>query len=897
MKQFYLLTFLVLVGFGMMAQSVSEIVVDRQYTKAPLEQVLEQLQNSYPIRFYYQDSWVKDVQVNGSFQTDLSNFLQQILAGSGITFQVFRGQQIILMKAEPAQPVTSDVAVDPLGAPLEQVLVIGNGENAKGTISGYIREANTGEAIIGASIYVEEIGNGTITNNFGFYSLTLPTGVYHITISYIGWEDEKITLDLRGSGSHDFEMFQETVRLEGVTVTDRQQDANISSVQMSTAKLDITTIKQRPAFLGEVDVIKSIQLLPGVSTVGEGARGFNVRGGGVGDNLVLLDGAPVFNSSHLFGFFSIFNPDVVKDATLYKGSIPAKYGDRIASVLDVNLKEGNTKNWNAKGGVGLVSSRISAEGPIIKDRGSLVIGARASYSDWVLDHVRDIEIRRSAAAFYDANIKLNHQFDDKNKLSLTGYYSRDRFRFAADTLYRYQNALASLSWKHIFKDQWFSNLTAVFSNYDYQVEGLEEGFLYRLKSGIQYAGLRLDLSYFPNLKHKMDFGLTFGHYDLQPGELIPLEANSLLESLMVQDENSLEASAYWSDEFVVNPKLTVLAGLRYSWYRQLGPGRDFIYNPEVPLSPSSVIDTLNFAKGENITTYQGIEPRLSVKYSLNDQSSLKLSYQRMRQNLHLISNSAAITPFDTWKSSDRFLPPQISDQLSLGYFRNFNDNTWEGSVELYYRLIDQVPQYKNQAEILLNPMLETDLIVGEGRTYGAEFLLQKDFGRLNGWISYTLSRTERKADGQFAEEKINRGEFYLADFDRTHDFTNVMSYKISRRWLFSSNFTFSTGRPISVPVNRYRLFGVSIAQFSDRNTFRIPDYHRLDLSITLEGNHRKNKKWEGSWTFTVFNVYSRRNAYSIFFGTEGESRVINAFKLSVLGSAFPALTYNFKFSK
>jgi len=899
MKKLYWLVLFFMWSLPMFAQNIGEINIIKTYQQQPLTEVLKELEQQYAIRFYYQESWVQDILVDGSFNSPLVEFLTTVIEGTSLRFEPFRQQQIIFLSDETLEPTLTNTAeIDTiLQAAGDEAVQIGNGASDRATINGYIREASSGEAIIGASIYVEEVADGTVTNQFGYYSITLPVGRYHLKVSYIGWEDEEITVDLRGNGKRDFELFEETVRLEGVTITDREQDANISSVQMNTAKLDIATIKRRPAFLGEVDVIKSIQLLPGVSTVGEGARGFNVRGGGVGDNLVLLDGAPVFNSSHLFGFFSIFNPDVVKDATLYKGSVPAKYGDRIASVLDVNLKEGNTKNWQARGGVGVVSSRVAAEGPLIKDKGSIVIGARASYSDWVLDQVRDIEIRRSSARFYDANIKLSHQFDEKNKLSFTTYFSRDRFRFAADTLYRYQNALASLSWKHVFKDKWFSNITAVYSDYTYDVDGLETGFKYNLKSGIKYAGVRVDLSFFPNLMHKMDFGITAGRYDLTPGEFQPTESNSLIAPITIEEEQSLEASAYWSDEFEINDQLTILGGLRYSWYRQIGPGTDYIYNPEQSLSAASIIDTLSFTDGENMANYQGLEPRLSLKYSLNQTSSIKVSYQRIRQNLHLISNSAAITPFDTWKTSDRYLSPQISDQFALGYFKNFKENTWETSLELYYRSIDNVPQYKNQAEILLNPLLETDLIVGEGRAYGAELLVKKDVGRLNGWLSYTLSRTERKADGNFLDEKINQGEYYLADFDRTHDFTSVFSYKLSRRWLLASNFTFSTGRPISIPVSRYRLFGVSIAQFSERNTYRIPDYHRLDLSITLDGNHKKNKRWEGSWTFTVFNVYGRKNAYSIFFGTDGDSSLINAFKLSVLGSAFPALTYNFKLLK
>jgi len=882
------------------SQVFSQVVIDQTFEDQALQKVLLELEQKHGLRFYYIPQWIEDVRVNKKFENaTLEEFFNTVLSEKDFSFLTYRERHIVLLKKVPDDMALPSVVSEEKIKKRKAGIVVGDPtearSNSEATINGYIREAKTGEVIIGATFYIEELETGTSTNSYGFYSLTVPVGEYHARVNYLGWQEENYLLKVYGDGSFNVDLFEDVVRLEGVTVTDIAEDQNISNVQTGLTKLNVTSIRQMPALFGESDVIKSIQLLPGVSTVGEGAQGFNVRGGSVGENLILLEGAPIYNSSHLFGFFSLFNAELVKDATLYKGGVPARYGGRTASVLDVKLKDGNLKKWTGSGGLGFVTTRVAVEGPLKKEKSALTLGARVAYPDWILNRLRDVELRESSARFYDINGKVNYRFNDNNKLTLMGYNSQDRFKFASDTLFRYRNTLASLSWEHVFNEKLFSNFSLVASDYQYEVEGLQPQFRFLMDFGIKYYGIKGDFTYYPNPDHKIDFGANTGKYTISPGVLRTLEITSLIQDEVLENEEAIESGFYVSDEIRFNNSLSVFLGLRYSTYSQIGPERIFQYQQEAPLSPETITDTLFVGSGEIIKTYQGFEPRVSVRYNLSPFNSVKFSYNRLRQYIHLISNTAAVTPFDIWKSSDTFLAPQISDQVAGGVFQNFAANSIETSVEVFYRWLDNVPQYKNAADLILNPALEADLIIGEGRAYGAEFLVKKNYGRLTGWAGYTLSRTERKASGRFPEERINDGNYYPADFDHRHDFTAVSNYKISRRWKLSANFSYITGRPITIPTALFSIGNISQAQFSERNEYRIPDFHRLDVSITFDSGHRKNLKWENSWTLTVFNVYGRNNPFSVFFGREGMNSSLRPLQLSVLGSAFPSLTYNFKF--
>lgn len=889
---------LLLISEELISQDLEQISITGTFNNKPFIEWIEEVEGANDLRFFFKEEWVEDVRVTGSFNDQSLNvILGELLDSAGLRYITQSPSYVVLLRntddflsSNEATSASDNQIVKTIGgetrAAKRQVI-----------LGGIVRDGVTGEVVVGSNIYIEDLQLGTTSGRDGSYQFEVPPGEYRIRFSNIGMDDTYEVIRINDDGQFDVEMYEKTVELDAVVVTGDAIDANISDNRMGLTKLDIESIKAVPAFLGEIDVIKTIQLLPGVTTVGEGAQGFNVRGGSPADNLILLDGAPVFNASHLFGFFSIFNSDVVRDAALYKGHIPAQYGGRSSSVLDVGLQQGDFKKWSLNGGIGVVTSRLAVNGPIIKDKLSLTASGRSSYSDWILNQVRDLDIRRSSASFFDTNLKLDYQLNENNKLTVSTYLSQDEFRFASDTLYRFSNQVGSFNWSHTFNDKLFSSLLLSYSDYDFDVEGLQEQFRYELQSGISYMGGNFSFSYYPGENHELEAGISGGLYNFRPGKQEALEEITLVEDVELDDERAIETNVYFNDEWIIDEKFSLSYGLRYTWYGNLGPEDLFVYGTEAPLSRQNIIDTVSVSSGEIIQTYQGLEPRVSLRFGIDDKSSVKGSYNRSRQNIHLISNATAITPFDIWRSSGEFLKPQIADQWSLGYFRNFDDNRIETSIEAYYRRLENIPQYKNQADLVLNPALETELINGDGRAYGVEFLVKKEYGRLNGWLSYTYSRTERKADGRFPEEQINSGEYYAADFDRPNDFTTAVNYKISRRWKVSGNFSYTTGRPVSLPVARFSVFGVDVAQFSERNKFRIPDYHRLDLSVTLEGNHRRNKKWEGSWTFTLFNVYSRKNAYSIFFGRDGFPPRLNSFRLSVLGSVFPSLTYNFKFPK
>jgi len=642
--------------------------------------------------------------------------------------------------------------------------------------------------------------------------------------------------------------------------------------------------------MGEVDPVRSLTSLPGVSSVGEGTSGYNVRGGDPGQNLLMQDHAIIYNSSHLFGFFSAFNPDLIRDVVLYKGGGPATYGGRVSSVLNVNLRNGNAKEFQANGGIGLVSSRLTIEGPIKKERTSFIVGGRASYSDWLLKQMKDPDLYQSAASFYDLNLKINHIQDEKNVFNLSTYMSQDRFEFASDTTYFWKSRAATLSWSHIFSSNLLMQAHAVYSNYQSDIENRESAFAFDYNSGVTNYNGKLDFSWTPSQSHKIDFGVSSLLYEFDLGSFEPLLNNTNEVEQEMPREQGLENAFYINDEYTISPRLSLVYGVRLSNYLTLG-GTYYEFDPNQAKSESTITDTLQFDNGEIAESFFGWEPRLSLRWLMNLQTSLKLSYYRTRQYVHLISNTTAISPVDFWKSSGVNLEPSVADQFTFGLFRNWNDNMYEASVEFYYKETDNLVDYKDGATILLNETLDADLVQGRGRAYGAEVLVRKNRGRLTGWIGYTYSRSKRQFyDERFEEETINDGDFYPSNYDKPHDLSVVLNYKTSRRFSISLNFAYSTGRPITVPVSKFQYEDLlSVLNYSERNQFRIPDYHRLDLSFTLKSKLRKDKLINGEWVLSFYNVYGRKNPFSVYFTQRG-----NAFRLSVLGSVFPSLSYNFK---
>jgi CarboxypepD_reg-like domain/TonB-dependent Receptor Plug Domain len=766
----------------------------------------------------------------------------------------------------------------------------------KKTVSGYIKDASNGEALIGATVYIKELATGATTNVYGFYSVTVASGVYQAEFSYLGYQKVDKPIELAQDVRLDIELQPEAEQLQEVVITDTNESNRAQSLEMSTAKLDIKTISKIPAFLGEADVIKSIQMLPGISSVGEGSSGFNSRGGTVGQNLLLLDEAPVYNSSHMLGFFSAFNPDAVKDVKLYKGGIPAKFGGRLSSLLDIRMKEGNNKKFSTQGGIGTVFSRLALEGPIVKDKGSYIVAARRSYIDLLAAPVLgDFKLY-----FYDVTAKANYSFNAKNRVYLSGYLGRDVFSFGSGQGLDWGSQTGTLRWNHIFNQKLFANFTAVFSRYDYQLQfGDTSSDKFKWNSSINNFIFKPEFSYFINSNNELAFGAELTNYTFDPATTTGASGGEAFNNTTPKKYGD-ELAAYISHSSKINQKFSVEYGLRISTFQYRGPGFAYTFNDTIPGRRPRVVGTTEYESGKPISTYFNWEPRASVKFQLTEQSSIKASYNRMAQYIHLVSNTVASNPLDIWTPSTNNIKPQIGDQYALGYFRNFNDNKWEFSVEGYYRATQNQLDYINGADLLINEYLEGELLSGIGRAYGMEFYLQRKTGRLNGWVSYTLSRSEFKIDG------INNHEWYPALFDRPHNLKMAMFYDINKRWSFSANFTYQTGTPTTSPTSKYYSQGVAIPLNAEnqRNNYRLNDNHRLDIAFTLQGrefkrngNKRKNHDY---WVFSIYNVYARRNAFVVDF-KQSDGRFTNqiikteALQTSIIGSMIPSVSYNYKF--
>ncbi len=880
------------------------------------------VERDHPVRFYFAPQWVDSLFVDGNYENaSLREVLKDVFYGHELS-AAFKDDRVIITRgytvsmdlplnffdpviSTPSEPSVAVFefeknthAQKAIKSTIEtQLMVIGSkADRAKGgkaTLAGHIREAETGEPVIGAVIYVENPWIGVATDAFGYYSVTLPKGRYTVKLKSIGLKDTRREVLLNGDGTLDIEMEEDVIPLKEVVI-ESEKDINVRGMQMGLERIDMRTVRQIPPALGEADILKITVTLPGVQSVGENATGFNVRGGSVDQNLMLFNDVPIFNTSHLFGFFSVFNPDVLRNAELFKSAIPANYGERISSIFDVKMRDGNKKKFAGSGGISAVTGRLTFEGPIIKDKTSFIIGGRSTYSDWILKQIPDASLKNSSASFYDITGRISHEFNDKNSLFLTGYYSGDKFNLNSDSLYNYYNINASAQWKHIFKTKLYGVFTALYSKYGYDVSSNANPVnAFNLGYEINQSGLKADFSFFPNSNHKIDFGLQSNYYMLRPGSFVPLGSESLIVPDILEQERGVETAIYLSDRYEVSRNFSIYGGLRYSFYAYLGPKTVNRYQPDKPLSPENITGEKKYGSGEIIKTYQGPEFRLSMRYALNDQNSIKLSYNRMRQYIHMISNTAAISPLDIWKLSDPYLPMQIGDQISLGFYKNLKQNSIEASLEVYYKKIRNLIEFKGGAELILNPHLETELISGLGRAYGVEVMFKKKVGKLNGWLSYTYSRSLIQAGGKYPEEQINNGEYYPTNFDKPHDLTLVSNYKFSRRLSFSANFTYSTGRPITYPVAKYFYDNGVRIQYSDRNQFRVPDYYRLDISFNLEGNHKIKKLAHSSWTLAVYNLTGRKNVYSIYFVTENED--VKGYKLSIFGQAIPTLTYNFRF--
>nr|WP_321453902.1 TonB-dependent receptor [uncultured Carboxylicivirga sp.] len=759
------------------------------------------------------------------------------------------------------------------------------------TLSGKVTDIENGEALVGTVVYVNDLKNGTVSNMYGYYSFTLPKGRYKVEFRSVGMKTTFRNIVIHSDGSLNVEMRKETTALKEVTVTAKSEDP-VRNLRMGMEKISMKTLKQLPLGMGEPDIIKSTLLLPGVQSVGEASSGFNVRGGSTDQNLILLNEAPIVNTSHFFGFFSGFNSDLVKDITLYKSGIPAKYGGRVSSVMDLTLKDGNRKNYKVHGGISPVSGRLIAEGPVKKDKGSFILGGRTTYSDWVLKLLDDPKLSKSNASFQDLQGNFSYDIDDKNSIYLSGYYSYDNFDYYTEDAFEYSTMASTLKWKHIYSPKLFSTTSVMMSNYEYNIESRTDSTqLNEVEYSLNQYGLKSDFSYRSSQNHKIDFGLNAIWYQLSPGTRTPSNEASLISPKTIEDEQALEAAIYISDEFDVTHFMSISAGLRWSFYSNFGPKSQFQYESGLPRTEGSIIDTTHHSSGP-INFYTGPELRFSSNIRLSNTSSMKIGFNRMYQYIQMISNTAAMSPTDIWKLSDEYIKPQRGDQYSIGYYKKIRNNTIEASVETYYKRLKNIIDYKGGAQLSMNEHLETDVLNGVGKAYGVEVMLQKKTGKLTGWVNYTYSRVLHKIDGNFQEEKVNNGDYFPANYDKPHDFKFVTNYKLSRRFNVSSNFFYSTGRPFTAPVAYYDLGGSQRIYYSDRNSIRMPDYIRLDLAATLNGNLVAKKLNHSSWTFAVYNVLGRQNAYNIFFRTEGDQ--VKGYKMSIFGQPIFTVTYNFK---
>lgn len=753
------------------------------------------------------------------------------------------------------------------------------------TISGFIKDRSNGEILPGATVFVSGLQRGSSANPYGFYSLTLPSGDYEVRYSFIGYAELTLNFRLSADTTINVELFPTAESLKEVEITGQAVNENITSSQMSVSSLSSQTIKEIPAFMGEVDLIKALQLLPGVKFVAEGSSGFSVRGSSPDQNLVILDEATVYNAGHLMGFFSVFNNDAVKSVDLYKGDIPAQYGGRIASLVDVRMKEGNMKKFHGQGGIGLISSRLTLEGPFAKDKASFLISGRRTYADLFLKLSNNENLRNSALYFYDLNAKVNWNINQNNHLYLSGYFGKDVFKGGGSFRMDWGNATGTLRWNHVFNKKLFSNFTFIASQFNYNLgipEGNQQAFLW--ESAIRDYTVRGDFSWFANPNNNITFGFSSTYHDFFPGQLQGLGDSTTFGKYTIPNNYSLESAVYISNDQKIGNHLTLKYGLRFSIFNNVGPDTVYQYSPE-----GSPTDSAYYGQGVFYNTYFGIEPRIGLVYQLNEVSSVKASYSRNYQYIQQASNSTAGSPFNVWFPASPNVKPQVGDQVAVGYFRNFMDGMLETSAEVYYKIINDAVDFRDHAELLLNKHLEGEILTGKGKGYGIELMVRKTRGKVTGWISYTWARSFKQIEG------INNGDPYPAHYDRPNDFSIVVNYKVTPTISLGATWVYLTGQPVTFPVGRYEYMNNIVPVYSERNSYRFPDYHRLDLSFTWTEKEKPKKRWRSEVNVSVYNAYNRKNPWVINFLNDPDQPNVTYAEMIYLFGIIPSVTYNFKF--
>jgi hypothetical protein len=905
----------------MFAQTPSLQRVSVELNRAGIEELVVSLEKQTGLHFYYDPGQFDSIQFTISEKDrPLTELLERALASRGFEFAVAAPDYAFITKGNPIHTQRDTTITTTALAPgaqdgrkITNLKPPGTGKGIKTTlenkvyevgdksaptvqnnaiVAGFVTDSKNGEPVVGAYLRVEQLNLSVLTDQFGYFSIALPKGKYTISIQSLGMRDTKRQFQLYGDGKLNIDMNGQVLTIKNVTIS-AQKLSNVKSTQMGLQKIDIKTIKQVPVVFGEADILRVVTTLPGVKTVGEASTGLNVRGGSADQNLILFNDATIYNPSHFFGMFSAFNPEVVKDVELYKSSIPARYGGRLSSVLNINGRDGNKKNLTGTAGIGLLTSRINIEGPIIKERTSFIVGARTTYANWLLNILPD-QYKNSKAGFYDFNLSLNHEVNKKNTLYFSGYYSRDRFNLNSDTVYGYRNTNFSLKWKHLFNNRLNTVISGGLDQYRYNISSDKLPLnAYKMGFDINQRFFKAHFNYYINNSHSLDFGLNTIYYKLNPGYFNPNGKESLVMADQVAKEQALESALYVNDRFNLSRTVTIEGGIRYSLYSYLGPRSINTYAPGLPVTESNGTGARDYGKGSFIKTYSGPEWRVSTRFALTDSFSIKASFNAQRQYIHMLSNTAAMAPTDIWKLSDPSIKPQYGEQVSLGLYKNFAANTIETSVEVYYKRIQNYLDYKSGANLVLNHHLETDVIGTRGKAYGVELLLKKLTGKLNGWISYTWSRVLLKQDDPLAGELINKGAYYPANYDKPHDITMIGNYRLSHRFSVSLNATYSTGRPITLPIGTFYYAGSTRTLYAGRNAYRIPDYFRMDFSMNIEGNHKIHQLTHNSWTIGVYNMTGRRNPYSVYYVSE--NGYVNGYRLSIFGSAIPYINYNIRF--
>lgn len=917
------LLFLLLMSFHVTQAQDQWERISISFEDAPLQEVISNIEENTGYKFYYAQGWLGAGRVSGDFQNAAVRIvLDDIFEDTPINFHLLEQDKIILTRNtliydELPQGFfrdTSQVAVErDTAAPRRynpvfypdsseddakiETITIGKERRMdrpeRFTLSGFVRNKDTGEPVSNLAIVIKGRDIGTVTDQNGYYEIQVPAGVHLLETSSLGNEDVQKKLVVYNHGELDLDL-EEDYELLGEIFLESNPDLNVKNAIAGSESIDVEEIKNIPLVLGERDIMKVAATLPGISTAGEGAAGYNVRGGKTDQNLILLDDAVIYNPAHFFGIFSGINPFTTGEVNIYKGSIPAEYGGRLSSVFDIRSKDSNTEEFAGEVSLGPVTSNVALEIPVVSEISGLLIGGRGTYSDWILKSLDEESLKNSRAHFYDLMTKYNHRINDKTEVKATGYFSRDAFSITSDSLYSYNNMLFSLRVNHTLDEKNQGSLVLSNSNYRFDID-YESDFNNNFRSGytINETQAKLNMRYLYSPAHKFSYGISGKLYQVQPGSIEPSGAESIVESLSIPKEKGLESAIYLSDDYEVNDELLLTAGIRYSLFAALGERSQKVYEPGVPRSEASVTDTLHFGQNEVMESYGGPELRFSARYLLMPDLSVKASYNNMFQYIHTLSNNTTVSPTDTYKLSDRNIKPQRASHYSLGFYKNFDENTYELSLEGYYKESRNVLDYKVGAQLFLNENIETEVLHGEGRSLGAEVLLKKTKGKLNGWLGYTYSRSFVKFGGDHRQERVNNGEYFPSNYDKPHDFSMVANYKMTKRFSFSANLVYQTGRPVTYPTGKYQQGGAEYVLYSDRNKFRIPDYYRLDLSFNVEGNHKIEKFAHSFWNISVYNVLGRNNPYSVFFVTDdGE---VKAYKSSIFSIPIPTITYNFKF--